>query len=224
MQLTPAQVEDEIRFWLAQDREHALFYALGFHDPMLKRQAEAIYNDYSRALNAGDVHSGMNILRRSQEYKSRALAQLAGGWQGFIYPSFIEHTKLELDAMMLRVSKQGLPDIAEVCFWNRINADHAAFAAHLLDPTETLLHDTAMKASRDIGKLAIDSCAQQVYPTLLQMSREGAASLDAFVSDPALLEAKSIIHPVLAAHVQREGQRALATLNAIREPLQVSAA
>ena len=214
MQLSPAQIQDEILFWLKQDREHALFFKLGFDDLALKREAEAVHGLYTRAFQRGDMAMGLATLHRSQALKQRALAAVATGWRGWLFPSFIDHTWRELEAMKMRIAPGGLSSAQDICFWNRMNAEHAGFAAHLLDPVEHALHDAAMGTSRAIGQLADASCAGQVLPSLLAMSRQAAADLNAFVSDPALLKAKSVIHPVLAAHVQREGQRSIAALAA----------
>ena len=109
---------------------------------------------------------------------------------------------------------EGLRAAEETCFYDRMNADHAAFAAHLLDPSERALVDAATATSRKIGKieLATSACATTVLPSLIALSRDAAHDLDAFVSGP-LPAARSLIHPVLGAHVLREGRRALAVLD-----------
>jgi len=220
MPMTPAEAQEDAAFWLNQDREHNVFFALGLANTPRKREAEELARAYDRALRSGDLRHAFAVLGRSQTFKRRLLADLSrpgafvAGAQGYVWPAFVEHTMRELDVMLARRRAGGLSAAEETCFYDRMNADHAAFAAHLLDPSERALVDAATATSRKIGKieLATSACATTVLPSLIALSRDAAHDLDAFVSGP-LPAARSLIHPVLGAHVLREGRRALAVLD-----------
>lgn len=209
MKLSPAQAQDDLAFWLNQDREHNLFYLLGFAEPELKKEAERIYQSYDRALRCGDLQAALAIVPRAQAFKDSALAFVRrpgnAGRAGYIWPSFIEHTKMEIDAMVRR-SGPGLTTREEVCLGDRMLADHAAFASSLLDPIRQAgLADAARAASRATADVA-NRCATETLETLVTLSRKAQADLDSFMQQPTVGQG-AIIHPLLADHVVREGRR-----------------
>ena len=212
MTLTPAQIENDIAFWLNQDREHNLFFALGFEDPALKAAAQALHDEYDAALRRGDLAAAMSIVPRAQAFKKHAIREIGTAWRGFIWPTFLEHTGREIDTMLARVQGQ-LRSRQEILLGDRMLAEHAAFAAQLLDPAETELVKTAWSAAIRTTNLGA-GCATDTLGTLSALSRQAATELDAFVKG-SLRTASSIIHPVLADHVRREGERFLATLDAL---------
>ena len=215
MQLTQAQIENEVRFWvLDQDREHQLFYKLGFQDGALKSEAGRIHEAYEDARRRDDLGDALRILQRSQAFKQLALAEARARWVGFIYPLFLEHTFGELEIMRLRTQPGGIDPRAELCAVNQFNADHMKLAAHLLDPSERTNIMAAGRAGMP-SAIAANRCAIEQYDTLLALSKRAAADVDGFFSrfDPKQVE--SIIHPVLAAHVVREGKRFLANVEAL---------
>lgn len=211
MQLSPAQIQDDALFWLNQDREHNLFFEMGFLDAALKAQAAKLYAAYDQALKAGDLAAALALVPQSQTFKRAALAatQPQRGW---IWPSFIEHTGREIDTMLARTQRAGgISSRDEICLGDRMLAEHAAFAAHLLDPVaEVALSKLAQEASdKTFG--VVNRCMTDTLETLVGLSRQVGTELDAFVKGP-LSTAKSNIHPVLADHVKREGERFLGML------------
>lgn len=207
MQLSPMQQQDDLRFWLNQDREHNLFYMLGFQDPALKREAERLFNAYERAFRRGDLSMALGVVPASQAFKTRALAILrppfGAGKAGYIWPSFVDHTKREIDMMLARQRPGGVASREEICFGDRMLAEHAAFAASLADPIEQAALATAARtASQGIGELA-NRCATETLGTLVGLSSQAQNTLDAFLHDPKV-GAGALIHPVLAEHVIRE--------------------
>lgn len=231
MQLTPEQIEAEQWFWLVQDMEHCLFFVLGFRDSSLKREAEQLYTEYESAIRAGNLPQAMEILGRSQAFKAKAYEQAQRRPVGWIFPTFIDHVKRELDVMLLRTSPGGISSRDELCFVNQIGAEHAAFAAHLLDPTEVTLQNEARLGAEQAGRLA-SACMTQTYPTLLTMTKQVAGILDQFVRSQGLLidgvprtapRVKSVIHPVLLEHVRRESDRFVARLETL-PPVEETAA
>lgn len=219
MQLTQSQVQDDVRFWLNQDREHALFYLLGLRDPQLQAQAARIHGAYEEALGRDDLRRGLQILQQSQALKQVLMRESRRRFIGWLFPDFYDHTWRELDVMLRRIRPGGISARDELCEGNLMNAEHAAFAAHLLDPVERPLVDAANNASKQAGQIAA-GCMSTVYPTLVTLSRQAGTAIDRFAKD-ALPGAQSIVHPVLLAHVQREGERFLSTLD--RLPMQDAA-
>ena len=57
--------------------EHNLFFALGFDNANLKKEAERLYHAYAEVLRRGDLRMGLDVLAESQAFKQRALAELA---------------------------------------------------------------------------------------------------------------------------------------------------
>ena len=217
MPLTAAQKEDELRFWLPQDAEHNLFFYLGFQEPGLKAAAKQLYDEYQQAfsLRRGDnLHLALrNILPRSQALKMRARAmQDRGVWTGWIYPSFLDHTRGEMDVMLARIRPSGITSREELCFGNRMNADHLAFAAHLLDPSEAAAEALLNGKLRPNAEAVSNACFRDTYGTLREISQRVGGEVDRFFSGLDLSKVKDVIHPALAAHVVREGQRFLQTI------------
>ena len=215
----PQQIEDDIRFWLNQDMEHNLFFTLGFADPVLKEEAQRLYDTYREALGRQDFGAALALVPASQALKLNALAATKARWTGSIYPSFIDHVLREIDWMLVRRSSMtgGLPTQEEICAIDRLNADHAALAAHLLDPGEGAL----VKKAHDLherGMQATVGCAQAVLPSLLALSRQIGTEAVGLVDAVITQKPAHIIHPILATHVQREGQRFLGRLEEFTAP------
>ena len=242
--LSPTQVQDDLAFWLNQDKEHNLFFMNGFLDSSLKSAAAKLFLEYDKALSKGNLEEALAIVPRSQAFKQHALARMAGtaadpgppppgirrarmlgrpgsppgipvgppagaGALGYIWPSFVEHTGREVDTMLARIRGE-LRSRDEICMGDRMLAEHAAFAAHLLDPAERELVSTAQEASDKTFDL-VSRCRTETFGTLVTLSQAAGSALDAFVKGP-LSTAKSVIHPLLADHVKREGERFLGTL------------
>ena len=212
MQLSQAQIDDEVRFWvLNQDREHALFYKLGIVDPALQAEAAALYDQYEDARQRDDLGAAMQILAKSQDFKSRALTASRERWIGWLFPLFYDHTRAELEIMLIRIQPGGIAPRGEICAVDRFNADHVAFAAHLADPMEGAVLAKAAPLAVNTADLA-NRCATETYASLLELSRRAASDVDGFFSgfDPS--KTQSVIHPALAAHVVREGKRFVTNL------------
>ena len=217
MQLSPMQIQDDLAFWLNQDREHNLFFMLGFQDAGLKREAERLYQAYDAALRRGDLAMALSIVPMSQAFKRAALVQLSPPWAagkaGYIWPSFIEHTAQEIDMMIARAQGR-TTSRQEICFGDRMLAEHAAFASSLLDPVRQRdLANTALAASAGVQILA-NRCERETMGTLVLLSKKAQDTLDGFLHDPKIANG-SAIHPVLADHVIREGRRFGSFLSAV---------
>ena len=217
----PAQIEDDVRFWLGQDAEHNLFLALGFQDAPLKDQALRLHGAMAEALQKDDLGAALALVPQSQAFKQRALAQARQRWTGWNYPAFIDHLHREIDWMLVRrlARPTGLESPEELCAANQLTADHAVLAAYLLDPSEHALIGQALQLHGQAKQLAVAGCAQAVLPSVVAISRQALADADRFVNTVRTRNAASIIHPILAAHIDREGKRWLGRVSSIPVPV-----
>lgn len=214
----PAQIEDDVRFWVVQDAEHNLFLALGFREPEFKDQALALHAAMTTALQRGNLGAALELVTRSQAFKQQAFAAAKQRWIGWNFPAFIDHIYREIDWMLVRRLQRptGLETQEEICAMNQLTADHAALASHLLDPSEVAYVNQARGLHQQASALAGAGCAQAVLPTLLAISTQAATEADKFVTTLLTEQPKSIIHPLLAAHVDREGKRWLGRMSSAR--------
>ena len=209
---TEQQIRDDVHFWLGdQDREHNLFFALGVEEPGLRAEAQRLYEAYEGARQRGSIDELLALSGPSQDLKQRLIEASRNRWIGWLFPIFYEHVKREIDYALTRMQRD-LTAQEELCFWTQIGAEHAAMAAQLLDPTE---HDAVLEGFRQAGNFTQlhDACQQQVMPAFVEMTRRAAAELDTYAKIAASGQVKSVIHPVLAQHIIREGQRFLQLLN-----------
>ncbi|MBA3633701.1 MAG: DUF2935 domain-containing protein [Acidobacteria bacterium] len=131
-------------------------------------------------------------------------AQDAGQLKSLAYPTFFEHVALEGDRFARRLEgfssgKVELDRSEVINFWTRIMGEHADFIAHMLDPKERALVETAMKTGKAWRKLD-DGSKKKVEGTLegfIAFKKTAQAGVESGKID-------SIIHPILADHVLRE--------------------
>lgn len=212
-----------ITFASQQLSEHALFLGLGLEEPKLKAQAHALHAEWEtfrRAMATSKaVHAGMTsaelvrLAGRLRAFKVHVLGRLnAGEWLGWLFPAFVSHVLRELDYFVAKATGKALPRGKELCAWREFMQEHAAFAAHLLDPREAGLIREARKHMATFAALQ-HGCADAT-PTILQVSRRAGSELDKYLQSSGIgtPRVKSVIHPVLAAHVVREGQMFLKVL------------
>lgn len=209
---------NEIDFWSRQMSEHALFSHLGLEDPDLKDEAlqtHLILEKFRKQFNNNPEDlSVMNeilpILQKEREFQINVLKTLdEGKWIGWIFPLFINHVTLELDYFVDKLNGIKYTPQEEVLFWNRINSEHAAFAARLLDPSERALFLKADKLS-----MKFTGIPKSEREMMIKISLIASKELDAFhkAAQKSEKTIKSIIHPALLAHVIREGERSIQTL------------
>lgn len=213
---TEQQIRDDVHFWLGdQDREHNLFFALGVEEPGFRAEAQRLYEAYTvaqqRAQQTGSVDELLAIAPASQDLKHRLFEASKNRWIGWLYPLFYDHVRREIDYALTRVQRDLTPQ-EELCFWTQIGAEHAAMAAQLLDPTE---HEAVLEGFNQAGNLTKlhDACQQQVMPSFVELTRRAATDLDTYAKIAASGAVKSVIHPTLAQHIIREGQRFMDLVN-----------
>jgi hypothetical protein len=212
IKVSPEVAQDEIRFWSRQLSEHALFLHLGLEEPRLKKQGLALHKENPEI--APDV---LPLTKKLRAYKMNVLKTLnSGKWIGWIFPLFARHILVELDYFVDKLNGIPYSDRDEVIFWNMINGEHAGFASHLLDPSERELFTKADELFQKFEHIV-----KSEKDMMLQISLRAAKQLNAYNKKAQQASEKnqvrSVIHPVLIAHVIREGQRSIKILNSLQD-------
>lgn len=234
----------DVRFTVDIMAEHALFFALLMPPEVAgQERAEALsFNETFTGLYKqigpeqpksselkGFVSTVTEQIKPFIEYKARlGEAQTTGNLRSLVWPLFFDHTRHEAERWERRLNQLALGesefDKEEVTtFWTNIMDEHARFVAHLLDPEEFELIETALSTSRvfaDLHKGGIGGVAtaalhepSTVLSSLLDNPETSAVLsaaetiLDFKTKAARDIEAgriKSIIDPRLADHVRRE--------------------
>lgn len=206
--------ETDVAFWARQFSEHALFFSIGIEDATLRAQAARLHKTWEAARPSLTAQTIVPLAANLREYKVGLFDRLnRGQWLGWIFPTFVDHTRRELDLFLAHL--QGpVPAQRDCTEWLRFMAEHAAFAAHLMDPIEAGQIRQALAAVGKLQQLQT-ACARGVNQTLVEMSKRAGEGLDGYVTTE-LPRAKSVIHPVLATHVLREGRRFIYTMKRLQ--------
>ena len=224
--------------------EHALFFALLMPEelaPDERKQALAFSQTF------GELHGQIdkagppertelerfcrNVVEEMKpfiEYKATlGDAQRNGTLRSLVWPLFFDHTRHEAERWSARLEQLGGAqsefDRDEVVpFWANIMKEHALFVAHLLDPDEVELIETALKTSEVFAVLtpgasgsvkAIAKHPGVVAKALIQNPEldevlSAAETMLDFKTEAARgiegARIKSIIDPRLSDHVRRE--------------------
>ena len=220
----------ELDFWIGgpgddqpgQIGQHALFMSLLLVEQPWKTDATNLTADLE-AFRKG--RGSMALVDQAAKavaltMKLRAFLMAAhdkitsGVWLGWAYPLFISHLQREGDFFVEKLAnKDKEPSDTELCRVLRFSAEHAAFAVHLLDPSETRkIQEARVLLGRFID---LGDCCKAVEPALIEMSARCERDLDSyFVGFKP--KTQSIIHPLLAAHVVREGKRFIQIIDQLR--------
>lgn len=215
-----------LAFWPRQMEEHALFLSLGLEDPALRAEA-ARERDRWRKFRArrregpAEAAEALALAADLRALKVRVHDRLAAGeWLGWLFPSFVDHIRRELDYFTAALRRARRPEPGgsarraseEMCSWLMFMMEHAAFAAHLLDPREVRLVLRARALIGDFGRL--HAACGGADAQLLSLSERAGRALDAYFVGSGLgtARARSVVHPALAAHVVREGRMFLRTV------------
>lgn len=215
--------ESDADFWNRQFTEHGLFLTLLLEDVTLAQRAKALeirFRDLQKQMQGKGEHTKLSMMHvpvlELRAFKTSVLERLnRGEWLGWAFPIFVEHIRNELDYFLAKAySLVPLTPNQEMCAWLRFLAEHAALASHLIDPSEGKKIQEAVTAWTGLVDLH-KSCEEALTPTFLKLSKKAGQELDDYLIGLGIgttKPTKSIIHPVLAIHVVREGRRFLATL------------
>lgn len=217
--LMPPEVANE-------ERTEALKFAEGFSALNSRIASAAPPDRHDLKAFTRDI---VEQLKPFIEYKATlGDAQKSGTLRSLVWPMFFDHTRNEAERWSRRLeqlaSGEADFDKAEVAlFWDNIMDEHARFVAHLLDPSEVELIETANRTSRvfyELGEGGISGAASALvaepgtvakaltdHPetsavlsaaeTILEFKTQAARDIEA-------ARIKSIIDPRLADHVRRE--------------------
>ena len=215
-------IADDIDFWSRQISEHALFMYLGLDDKRLKSEADRLHKQWeSYRRGPRTVPDAIKLVLGTRDFKTEVHSRLvAGEWLGWLWPLFVDHIRREGDYFLGKLQGQMLSDADECATWITFMAEHAAFAAHLLDPSEATRIQQAIAMLGTLNQLW-KACSTSLNEQLLSLTTRSGLDLDAYLKNLGIgtpNAARGILHPVLAAHVVREGQRFLITLNALQAP------
>ncbi len=235
----------DARFAVDIMAEHAIFFALLMPPEVAGEERKealrfnetfnSLYQQIKSSLpEQGELKSFVSkvteAIKPFIEYKARlGEAQSSGKLRSLVWATFFDHTRNEAERWNRRLvslsNGESEFDKDEVStFWTHIMDEHAQFVAHLLDPEEFELIDTAMKTSRvfrdlhnhgSIGGAAAALAHEPVtvIGSLMQNPETNAilsaaeTMLDFKTKAARDIEAgriKSIIDPRLADHVRRE--------------------
>ena len=162
------------------------------------------------------------------EYKAKlGDAQREGTLRSLVWPLFFDHTRHEAERASRRLAQlaggEAEYERSEVVpYWAGIMGEHCHFIAHLLDPQEAKLIETALATGEMITKLTGDVAgsvnATATHPIVVGMALVHNPELDEVKSaaqevldfktsaarDIEAARITSIIDPRLADHVRRE--------------------
>src|SRR5687767_2417387 len=155
--------------------EHAQFFALLMPPELVPAQRQqavefaAQFADLHGRLDAGGPPERHEVaaycrqvvaaLKPFIEYKATlGAAQREGTFRSLVWPLFFDHTRHEAERWSRRLTQLGAGESElerdEVAkFWSNIMDEHARFVAHLLDPDEVELIETALKTSEVFANL-----------------------------------------------------------------------
>ena len=211
---------DDIDFWSRQASEHGLFMALGLDDKTLKRRSESLHQSWENFRRGPRrVPDAVALVLAGRELKLEVHGRLLQGeWLGWLWPLFIDHIRREEDYFLGALQGTQLDAKTECQIWLTFMSEHIAFAIHLLDPSEAERMRQAMALQGNFNELW-KGCGNAVNDQLLSLTQQKGMELDAYLQNLGIgtpSGAKSVIHPVIAEHVVREGRRFLATMNALQ--------
>jgi len=198
-------------FWSRQFAEHLQFLSMLFTDTGAKREATQLHGVYEKARVAALAQGAAapQVIAPAHEQVRAFQAEMfdrlqAGTFLGWAFPLFVSHITREMDLYAHLVYGTPAPDVGVDGEVKRLGAEHAQFAAHLLDPTERDLVMTANQAAdalyatvpnNDMASNAAAAKGERTLITFLQSNKIGSG-----LPGSAL----SIIPKALADHVVRE--------------------
>lgn len=204
----------------------------------LKDRSKALYISWSAfekdvAMGKINVLILNNLLSHLRYVKSRVMdLQMANVWTGWLFSDFVEHIRDELDYFVRMFNDEISPDEQRL-FWTEVNADHAAFSAQMLNPDYKQSELIAM-ATRlaNYGHAALATIANAPLD-MLQMALLSqkfdhltfAKQVDMLHSNAwnnGDIKVNSTIHPILLAHVIREGKRSIDQLSSLPQPTTIN--
>ena len=232
---------DAFLFWTLQVTEHMLILFLGLEDDQLKQLAYSIHLEWIRFVPQPSMER--QVLPRYQDIDWNRLFALIDQtrafqvqvkdlvescvWQGWLSGAYIHHITEELDYFSAKVHLQTKTIDQEFLFWLDIFKDHAATVASFIDQRERTDIAKAngvadgmigfINQYKDQDKKVGDADADGEMLAMRQAGMQHADELEQWYHNFLIrydrCQIKSTLHPVLAAHIEREHQYGLALLS-----------
>jgi hypothetical protein len=227
----------ENRFWLEILRDHADFFtmllpgdALSAHrkeaqafrrtfDERLKRLTlEELKKDTFAKFNRESIDLGSRFVEWKLQMRDH---QASGRIRSLVWPSFFQAASHEAHAFVTRLTRLNKEEPAilraEVAdLWLGDAGDHAAMLAHLLDPGEARLMSDLMESAKKFksaqASAALSPSGAAPSDPVQKAAEERHEMETAIQKAVAEKRVHSIIHPLMADHMVREGLRFLEDL------------
>lgn len=171
----------------------------------------------------------LNLIKKTSDANQKVINILNTNiWMGWIFPSFAQHAQDETEYFRRKVAGEPYSIEAEIKYINHHHSTELAATKQLVDPDP--INDDLIMKIWDLSKGKLSGLnANQVallqgmdsgeLQTMLNLSHRYSKELVAFAKDTGMKidnkQLKSIIHPVLAHHVEREFERFQYTLEAL---------
>jgi len=216
----------ENMFWAEVMMEHASFFATLMPGPLLateRAQAESFQRSFQDHLGRAKTttldrnnyaafnRSTVELMKPFIEYKQRMLeAQNSGRIRTLVFSLFFDHTIREAQRATIRLEKVAGGDVSisygeVVDFWSAIMSDHSELIAHLLDPQEQELISQALDASAVFQGFKLGNHARPLPGGEIFLATEELIDFETVLEEGiGAGKIKSVIHPILAAHIRRE--------------------
>jgi hypothetical protein len=210
--------QQEAEHWRRQLHEHALFTWWFAVQPALRARSEQLVRVGENLPSAEAVAAYAESL--SQLHRTVRSQQASGAWEGFLYPTLVEHWADEED-LAARLVREPVVTVEET--YRELAKDLAASSAliaRMLDPVEAPMTEAFARRAMDFSMLATatvgtDASGQtnlgQNIGNLLQRAGEYAVLL----ASPELRAARKAMPPLLAEHDAREANHWSAILLAM---------
>ncbi len=236
---------DVLHFWGRQFADHAFMLHLMIVDKPLKDEAMILHEAWSKYLsdtfeslniekdkmvlddedfekintNNFNFDKAFKLIEELRDYKEK-VKQIVdlGNWIGFVYPSFVKHILDELNHSYAEMRGEYISDKEKMAFWDQSNAEEAGLSSHLLDPA--LENDSDIKKANDFYHRVINKLTEDEKNQMISLSINNIVELDKMVKKTKekieSYHLKSVIHPALIQHIDREDQRCMYELEKIK--------
>ena len=192
---------------LTTERAQAENFQRSFQDHFGRSKSAALDRNNYAAFN----RSTIELIKPFIEYKQRMLeAQNSGKIRTLVFSLFFDHTIREARRATSRLEKVAGGDASMgygevVDFWSAIMSDHSELIAHLLDPQEQELISQALDASAVFQGFKLGNHARPLPGGEIFLATEELIDFETVLEEGiGAGKIKSVIHPILAAHIRRE--------------------
>lgn len=215
---------DELTFWSRQFSEHALFLSKGYkagRKELIKLGLEnlieeglrlnAVWKDIFQRARDGEQFTNEDLNQPLDDLKTYLMDGLhlsEQTWVGYNYPSVFKHYHEEWKYFVDRLLNQNQSFDRNINFWIDMHKDHAAVFAHLLDPMEREKFEQALNYNERFEQW-LDRDVQDEIGMITALMQDFNSFTSDLRQDQAEGNLKSVINPLLALHIYREGIRSI---------------